>query len=210
MLEPIQLRKLWSGRRKNKRRTRGDGQIIIGLIGTTSGVGTTSTAISLSIFLSNYCHYRVAYVENNSNMHMDSVRKAAGISKVREYFRINRVDYFTISLEEALQVIREKGYDYIIVDYGVFDSSMLSKYIQCNYRLVMGSLSEWKRDCYLNIIQNNRFLRKDTIYLATLGRKYDINCFYKEYGTYLKSVPCIYDPFLLDNNITCFWRQFPL
>lgn len=206
----VEAMKFWQYQRKNKRNKQGVKQTMVALIGTTSGVGTTSAAISLGVFLSHYCHYRVAYVEHNSNMHLNSIRKAAGIIDTNEYFSISRVDYFTSCLDEVWQLLREKEYDYVIVDYGVYDPNRISQYAQCEYRFVMGSLCEWKREFYLELIQNSRFIRKDTVYLATLGRRYDINSFYKDYNVYLKSVPCIYDPFLLDNAVTCFWKQFSL
>lgn len=185
-------------------------KIVIALMGTMPSVGVTYSAISLGTYLSHYCHYRVALVEGNDNMHFSYIKRAAGVTGEADYFSIGKVDYYPRADEDIWLRLQRISYDYVLVDYGVYEGVKQSQYARCNYRFLLGSLCEWKRDAYEKIIRRESTGLEISFYLATLGQRYDIREFYREFGIRLYGIPCIYDPFLLVKDIIQFWRRFPI
>lgn len=184
-------------------------KIVIAMIGTLPGVGVTYSAISLGTYLSHYCHYRVALVEGNDNMHFSYIKRAAGVSGETNYFSTWKMDFYPRADEDIWLRLQRVSYDYVLVDYGVYQGVKQGQYARCNYRFLIGSLCEWKRDAYEEVIQKESTGLEISFYLATLGQRYDIKEYSRESGIRLYGIPCIYDPFLLVKEIIQFWRRFP-
>lgn len=189
---------------------RKQGETVIAMMGTLSGVGVTYSAISLGTYLSHYCHYRVALVEENTNMHFSYIKRAAGVIGESNYFSVGKIDYYPVADEDIWLWLQRMSYDYILVDYGVYEGSKQSQYARCNYRFLIGSLCEWKREAYEAVMERESTGVEISFYLATHGRRYDMREFYHEFGIRLYGIPFIYDPFLLVKEIIQFWRRFPI
>lgn len=190
--------------------SRKQNKIVIAMMGTMPSVGVTYSTISLGTYLSHYCHYRVALVEGNDNMHFSYVKRAAGVTGEADYFSIGKVDFYSRADEDIWLRLQRIAYDYVLVDYGVYEEVKQGQYARCNYRFLIGSLCEWKRDAYEDIIQRESTGLEISFYLATLGQRYDIREYDREFGIRLYGIPCIYDPFLLVKEIMKFWRRFPI
>lgn len=201
---------MFGGRSLHSGLLRKQGETVIAMMGTLSGVGVTYSAISLGTFLSQYCHYRVALVEGNNNMHFSYIKRAAGVIGEASYFVISKIDYYPEADEDIWLRLQGMSYDYIIVDYGVYEGSKQSQYARCNYRFLIGSLCEWKREAYREVMNEKSMGVEMSFYLATLGQRYDMKEFYREFDISLYGIPCIYDPFLLVKEVIQFWRRFPI
>jgi hypothetical protein len=189
---------------------RKQGEIVIAMMGTLPGVGVTYSAISLGTYLSNYCHYRVALVEENSNMHFSYIKRAARVIGEENYFSVGKIDYYPGAEEGIWLRLQRMSYDYILVDYGVNEGSKLNQYARCNYRFLIGSLCEWKREAFETVMDKEGTGVEISFYLATLGKRYDMKEFYQEFRIRLYGIPCIHDPFLLVKEVLQFWRRFPI
>lgn len=201
---------MYGGRSSHSALLRKQGETVIAMMGTLSGVGVTYSSISLGTFLSHYCHYRVALVEENSNMHFSYIKRAAGVIGEANYFTIGKVDYYPDADEDIWLRLQRRSYDYILVDYGLYERSKQNQYARCNYRFLIGSLCEWKREAFGEAMHNEGIGVDISFYLATLGQRYDMKEFYREFGIRLYGIPCIYDPFLLVKEVIQFWRRFPI
>lgn len=185
-------------------------EIVIAMMGTLPGAGVTYSVISLGTYLAHHCHYRVALVENNESMHFSYIKRAAGVIGAGNYFSVGKMDFYERADEDIWIRLQRMPYDYILVDYGVYDGGKQSQYVRCQYRFLIGSLCEWKREAYEEIIHKESTGIEMSFYLATLGQRYDIREYYREFGMRLYGTPCIYDPFLLVKEVIQFWRRFPI
>lgn len=190
--------------------SRKQSKIVIAMMGTLPGVGVTYSSISLGTYLSHYCHYRVALIEGNDNIHFSYIKRAAGVTGVADYFSVGKIDFYPRADEDIWIRLQRISYDYVLVDYGVYEGIKQGQYARCNYRFLIGSLCEWKREAYEEVLQKENIGLDISFYLATLGQRYDISEYYREFGTRLYGIPCIYDPFLLVKEIIQFWRRFPI
>lgn len=73
----------------------------------------------------------------------------------------------------------------------------------------VGKMDFYER-AYEEIIHKESTGIEMSFYLATLGQRYDIREYYREFGMRLYGTPCIYDPFLLVKEVIQFWRRFPI
>ncbi|WP_310604421.1 hypothetical protein [Anaerosporobacter sp.] len=198
--------------RKNQKQNK----TTIAMIGTLSGVGVTYAAISFATYLTYYGNYRVALIEGNESMHFSYIRRAASIKRTTstteqaEYFRVGGIDYYPSSGEEPWLQLQAMPYDYVLVDYGTYEEARKNQYARCNYRFLIGSLCEWKREGYEAVLQKEVVGVKMDFCLATLGLKYDMKDFNKEFAIKLYGIPCIYDPFVLVKEVIQFWRSFSI
>ncbi|WP_455716489.1 hypothetical protein [Anaerosporobacter sp.] len=198
------------GRSSHPGLLRKQGETVIAMMGTLSGAGVTYSTISLGTYLSHYCHYRVALVEGNANMHFSYIKRAAGAIGEENYFSVGKLDYYPDADEDIWLRLQRVTYDYILVDYGVYEGGKQSQYVRCKYRFLIGSLCEWKREAYKEVMDTESTGVGISFYLATLGQRYDMKEFYHEFGIKLYGIPCIYDPFLLVKEVIQFWRGFPI
>lgn len=185
-------------------------KLVIAILGSLPGVGVTYCAISLGTYLTHYCHYRVAIIEGNDHMHFSYIKRAAQVTGEADHFSVGKMDFYPMADEDIWIRLQRMSYDYVLVDYGVYEDMKQAQYARCNYRFLIGSLCEWKRDAYEEIIQKENASVEISFYLATLGQRYDIKEYYREFGTRLYGIPCICDPFLLVKDIVQFWRRFPI
>ncbi|WP_167957710.1 hypothetical protein [Anaerosporobacter faecicola] len=196
---------------KDKRKSKGREQCkIIGMVGAMEGVGVTHTLLALSTYLSGYQGKRVAYVEFREISHVHFLRKAAGIESEDSSFTLRGVDYYPEADEMVWLQLQQISYDYILIDYGVYCTDQMEQYARCHVNILIGSLCEWKRNAYEQILQTVNYSSSPWICFASLSSEYDRKKIKQEYGVYVWGVPCIVDPFILEKHVTSFWNQFSL
>jgi hypothetical protein len=112
-------------------------KICIGIVATSSAVGLTHTAILLYTYLSSFLKRKTAYIE---------MKDIGGFNTEKQNFFLN------LSIAE-IAYLKEKGYNYIIIDYGKLDSKNREDFLRCDIRIIMTSLSEWKINNFINLLE---------------------------------------------------------
>lgn len=184
--------------------------IIIGIMGTHRGAGTTHLAMMLSVFLGIVKGEKIALVEMNGR---GCFRQARIIRSVLDAHK-NKTFYKKISIFEQSELndlgeIVSRGYSYVIVDFGSGYEANREPFLLCNVKIVVGSLSWWKLQHYVSFIAKSEGEQsgKFRIYLANCstesGRKY----LYGKFHIRVKEIPYVPDPYSLDGSALDFFDK---
>ena len=177
--------------------------ITIGVAGSVRRMGTTTQALQLVKYLS-FKGYRAAYIEMNNHGYAFSVAKSykeAQKDDVDGVVRYQSVDMYYKA--DRLMEIQDKGYEYMIYDYGVYSEhdfnkvSFLEKDIQI---FVVGSKPD-EFDSTYDVIKNNFYNEAFYIFNFTSdSEKKDLMELMDEKSNYTFFAESAKDPFTYCNS----------
>lgn len=193
------IQNLVSGKRKSDK-------IVIGLIGTHKGVGVTHLGIMLSNYLSKHKGFRVAYLEMNMEDDIKYLLYAFEsdmdkLCEVNQFSIFNTTYYKNVRDPELIKILNE-DYEYFILDFGTDFNKNKNELLRCDVKLVIGSLTEWKRQYLVQFIDNKRELPSfsNWKYLIVFGQRKDLIIASSEFHIKLNRIGYEPDPFLLSKE----------
>ena len=125
-------------------------KILVGITGSQARIGCTH----LGIVIANYLRrkgYMVALLEYVSEQQserkvFDEIQEAYQESLIDDrYFALNGIDYYArVSNEELQQLLSVKFYNFIIVDFGLYQNCDKLMYSKCDIRLLVSGAKPWE------------------------------------------------------------------
>lgn len=143
---------------------------VIGVTGAQEHVGTTHQALLIAHYLGGL-GYRVAVVEDATQKNFTFATIASGEGKQyqknymsttvtdreeRQYvelFTNKGVDYYPEFSMENISALNKKGYNFIVVDFGVFGENMLTEFVRCSLHVVVTGAKVWETPHLDNIFE---------------------------------------------------------
>ena len=137
-------------------------------MGCGRGVGTSHLAVALANYLTGVKRKKTALLEWNSHDDFQILERFAGKNGRRQgegqkktersrnksdRFRIMEVDYYKMADPSILSFCLGRDYHYIILDYGEVTESSLCECARCDRKILVGSLSEWKAEAFLEVLE---------------------------------------------------------
>ncbi len=169
----------------------------------THGTGATH----LGIALANYCrsrhHAKTAYLEVNDSHELCGLWD----TESQSHFSIYGVDYFSDVALTELSHFYTLDYQYLILDFGIPDTAHYQDFLRCDRKLVLGSLSPWKKNCFeefFKVYQPAQQPKENLVYLALFGNRADLFDFSCSHHLPIRAVPFIVNPFQLETNLFSF------
>ncbi|MCY9708321.1 hypothetical protein M5X00_13430 [Paenibacillus alvei] len=161
--------------------------ITIAVIGVESNVCTTHTALLISNFLNDY-DYKVGIVEANDKRDFEKMEYAyegmKGYKSEQRSFSINEVDYYKTSSTLDMAHLKEKAYDYLILDLGSYEKcKYIEEFRRASVHVVVGHGSEWRQQKIFEF--NKAFENSDRtkwIYCIPFGDELTLKDIKKEIG----------------------------
>jgi hypothetical protein len=177
---------------------------MIGLIGTHSGVGVTHTGLLLAGFLGNVLGRKTALVEMNTHKDFERIEEAYyGKEEVTSrLFKINHVFYYKNAKQWETTDILNEYYEYIIFDFGSEMNKNQNEFLRCDKKIVISSLSDWKRNDLVQFIQNNQDRKgySSWMYLFVFGQKRDLLDLRREVKVRARLIGYEPVPYILSNE----------
>ncbi len=151
---------------------------MIGLIGTHSGVGVTHTGLLIAGFLGNVLGRKTALVEMNTHKDFEQIEEAyyGKGEMTSRLFKMKHVFYYkNVKQWETTDILNE-DYEYIIFDFGSDMKKSQDEFLRCDKKIVISSLSDWKRKYLVQFIQSNQDIKgySSWMYLFIFGQKRDL------------------------------------
>lgn len=120
------------------------GTQIIAVAGIMNRVGTTHTAINIAQFLNGkgYCS---AIFEMHDSQTFQSIRRAYKEIEDRELgFALAGIDYYPYSQYTKMSDLMGRGYNYIILDMGVYEDCDKEEFRRANQRIIVSGVKDWE------------------------------------------------------------------
>ncbi|MGN0374140.1 MAG: hypothetical protein ACI4EN_01465 [Butyrivibrio sp.] len=183
---------------------------VIGIIGTSPGVGVTHFGLMLAVFLTAVKGYRVAMAEQNESVCLrqaEIILKNLKNKKTRRIF--NKISIFTQTEELTLSQIISMDFDCVIIDYGCNYEAARTGFLMCHRKLVVGSLSWWKIRSYVTFLINtgNESSGGCWTFLANAPVSEGIHYISRELKIRIIGIPYEPDPFRLGSGSVEFFRK---
>ena len=152
---------------------------VIGILGTHNGVGVTHTAILMGTYLSEVKNVDTAIFEMNHKpdfQYLEQEYKGNGFSNYESRnFSIYDVHYFKQVKYEELSLLFNQDFDYYILDFGAGTFELLHEFLRCDYKIVLGSLTEWKIHKLLEVYDYMKEIDMihSIFFVSVFGQAYD-------------------------------------
>lgn len=200
------VKKVWKLSRSGKMPVN---QEIIGIIGTGRGVGVTHFTVMTAGYLGGVLRKRCAVLEWNSHGDFRNMRKLC----VKEQsqagcFHILEADYYERAGIDTLLLCKKSGYQAEIVDYGTVRDGNLEEFLRCDRQFVLGSLSEWQMETFLEFERKGKKAEKSWKTLVSFGSEEARKNVEKRLNTPIYRIPVSVDVFAVTGEIIGFYQQF--
>lgn len=141
---------------------------LIGFVGSQERIGVTHNAIVSGYFLKEQ-GYRIAIVENSfkRNKCFQEISESFDLDhESDDYFSINNVDFYMDFDFKELHRVLSKNYNFIILDFGLFEEIDLLEFSRCVKQVVVCGSKPWETSKLNNIFSSaEQTILEDYIYL---------------------------------------------
>lgn len=192
----------------------------IGVMGCGRGVGTSHLAVELANYLTGVKRKKTALLEWNSHGDFQILERFAGKSsrghgaKQKKTSRnqnrngcfcIMEVDYYKMADPAVLSQCLSRDYHYIIMDYGEAAEKSLYECARCDIKILVGSLSEWKVEAFLEVLEQTKKRDKSWKIAVISGGEDTRKEIEAMFRCRLLRIPASVDAFCItQEEITCF------
>ena len=133
-------------------------------------MGVTHLAVWTANYLSGVCREKTAVLEWNDHEDFAQMgRFCTGRLIERQPYRILEVDYYAKAGAGELAGCMNGNYRYIIIDYGEITGQRFLDCARCDLKVIVGSLSEWQAEAFLNTAKKEEKRDKSWRYAAAFG-----------------------------------------
>lgn len=175
---------------------------IIGVMGVGRGVGTTHLTIMMGNYLTNGLGKTVALLELNRNNTYSEIKRMK-CSKISELcFEVNGMDFYEDVSYEDIPKIMANNYNYVILDISSNYILGRNEFLRSHKKIVVGSLSRWKAQEYLNYFENMQLLCEiPSCKFLSLSKDCEVIKIIKnKYRSTIGQIPFELNPFHIESN----------
>lgn len=183
-------------------------QETIGIIGTGNSVGVTHFAIMTAGYLSGVLRRKCAVLEWNS--HGDFVSMKRGCAKEEDKgtaFSLLEVRYYENAGINTLLLCKKSDYNTVIVDYGTVGDGGFKEFLRCDRQFVLGSLSEWQMEAFLEFESKGNKAEKSWETFLTFGSEEARKNMEKRLKRPVRRIPVSVDAFAVTGEMMKFYQQ---
>lgn len=139
------------GEYEAKRNQKPDAEDVeIGLAGTHARIGVTHSMIVLANHLRKK-GYLVAMADMAKNPSFTYIESSFDCDVKKDYFTLDGIDYYR---NPDLKNIKEKGYNFILIDFGEYLKRETESYALCDIHLIIAGAKPWEVEQTTNIFQD--------------------------------------------------------
>lgn len=184
-------------------------QEMIGIVGTGRSVGVTHFAVMTAGYLSGVLRKRCAVLEWNSHGDFGRIRTLCKKEKSSQgFFRILEADYYENAGIETLFLCKKFEYQAVIVDYGMVTEGNLEEFLRCHRQFVLGSVSEWQINEFLEFVARGGKQEKSWRTLVSFGSEEARKSMEKRFKFPVNRIPVSVDAFVVTGENISFYQQF--
>lgn len=142
------------------------GKLVIGIAGSHKGAGVTHFGIMLTTYLSEWVGKKTVYLEYSPKKSTEYLRHYIyGDSEEYEDnkpFVINHSTFYSnVKEQDAAEILGDR-YDCVVLDLGTDFLRYKNEFLRCDKRIVVSSLTIWKRYELEKFINNTEYLKSSS------------------------------------------------
>lgn len=186
--------------------------LLIGIAGSSQGVGTTHFAIMTASYLSGVLRKRTALLERNPSgdfARIESVLSGKPVLKgTGNTFTILEISFIKEAGAEKLSALVNSDFDAVVVDFGNKFEAVRTEFLLCQRKFLVGSLAEWKAESFLALAEGRRKPDGKWEYFAASGSR-ELETELRRYpGIVVRRIPRTEDAFSVTGEVMDFFGEF--
>ncbi len=175
----------------------------IGIAGVGSNYGVTHISVSLANYIHSVLKKQVIYIELRDKSDMLNVVGTKGDAICgKEAFLYKGVNYILACSSQSAMDIMAATDAWIVVDTSSLDADYGAVYLQCETKIMIGSMQPWKRKYYYERLRTKdiRINMNNIKFYDTYKNKRKMNEFRNLTKQQLRECPHIENPFSLQEK----------
>ena len=195
--------------------------LIIGIAGTSAGLGVTHLCITLANYTASKQRKKTACLELTDAKTFEQlglshlVHNKKWKDAANRYFTIHDVDYYPNVQKGELPLLINSGYEILILDFGTLNHTSLDELLRCDRKFLLCSHAPWRNSELSSCLSAFQTIHKMEflLYLINYGSKLDLarlalDCSipYEQ----LRSVPFLQNPFHIEKEWFSFFEKLLL
>lgn len=180
----------------------------IGIAGAGCGCGVTHFTLLLANYLAGMELETVAVLEwNQSHAFQEFLAICTGGTPKKGPVPLLGADYFPSSGVRDLEFCLQKGYGYILMDFGMLGEIPSPEFLQCRRKFFLGALNEWKIQDLIR--QKERIVKErgSWTFLAAFGGKEARKELARRFGLSFEQIPYSPDAFFIERDMAVFLKR---
>jgi hypothetical protein len=152
-------------------------KIVIGVVGTHSGIGVTHLCLMLAWYYSQGIGFNTAYIECYPKNEIKNLKELYNGKSNERYedepsFILNGITFYEHAKGSVISDVYNDNFQCIILDMGTDILKRKSEFLRCNQKIVMSSLSPWKLEGLEKFIKHTENMKSihQWIYLVPYGQ----------------------------------------
>lgn len=189
------------------------GKLVIGLIGTNSGVGVTHLGLMMAHYFSQCQGHKTAFIECGLHNELEFLQKDLFDPEEEDYngdsFRLGRITFYKNTNMHKIPEIIGASYDCVILDLGTDMVKYKSEFLRCDKKVVVCSLAIWKQHELANFINNHLHIKNSEqwIYVSPFTTNQIRKEAVKKLKRNIHGIPYEPDPFYLSDEMVLFFQK---
>lgn len=192
--------------------------IIIGVAGTAHGLGVTHLCIALANYSASKKRKKTACLELQNTTAFKELEENGipyflpAAKSAHHFFQIYDVDYYPTVSKEQIPILKNAGYEVLILDFGLLTPDSLDEFYRCDKKLLLGSPACWRiKEIEMFFSSYPQIKNLESLFLMIsygtkttilrIGKKLSIP--YRQ----LRSVPFLTDPFHIKKEQFSFFED---
>ena len=185
---------------------------MVGIAGSSRGVGTTHFSIMTAAYLSGVLGKRTALLERNDSgdfARMEEVLEAHSVLKNNgRSFNILEISFIKGTGAHAFSDLANSDFDTVVVDFGNNFDAARPEFLLCQRKFLVGSLAEWKLAAFLELIEGKKRSEGFWEYFACSGSR-ELETELKRYpGIVIRRIPRTEDALSVTGEAMDFFGKF--
>lgn len=195
-LRPAHLMKSITGKEGSIMRLRNkkvaNPNIVVGVMGEAAGLGVTHLSLALANYAAKYLKRNVALLEFGERGTFASL-----LGQADEEVHQDGITYFPDVTPRKLGQICNMDFDCMVLDLGRDSADARDELMRCKCKLVVGSLSPWRKSEYYGFIERMRAnvgSLERFVFLTSFEDKIEIKHCRRTFGVRVQHIPYIANP----------------
>ena len=172
-------------------------KVLIGIIGCGTKVGVTHNSIIIGNELKKM-GYSVAIVEMNKSGAFEDIRLSERLNFIENFFTSRNIDYYPNCNKEVLKdILNNKVYNFLILDYGNYETSDISSFNKAHIKIAIGNVQAWEINNIISFwnLYDNEARENINLYLNFVEKEIDRKELKKIFERNIGFIPYYADPF---------------
>ena len=185
---------------------------MIGVAGSGRSVGVTHFAVLTANYLYGVLGQKTAVLEWNESgdfARMETVwaKKTVTFSKEKT-FNVMGISYYKEAGKEELLDCTSRGFDAVVLDFGIYREAILEEFLRCGRKFLVGSASSWQLAGLTGLLSENGNRQKGWEYFISFGSREMIEMTERYLKVPFRQIPLSQDAFSISGEHLAFYGKF--